>query len=71
MNRELIREVRRWHRFAQEDIEEAERQMQAVETVPRHPARRATDGRMKETGDEVNALSSMVREHLKTVEVWS
>ena len=38
MNRELIREVRRWHRFAQEDIEEAERQMQAGETVPRHPA---------------------------------
>ena len=33
MNRELIREVRRWHRFAQEDIEEAERQMKAEETA--------------------------------------
>lgn len=38
MNPELVGEVRRWHRFAREDIKEAERQMQAVETVPRHPA---------------------------------
>ena len=38
MNRELIREVRRWLRFAREDLEEAERQIQTPDTVARHPA---------------------------------
>lgn len=38
MNDALIREVRRWHRFAREGLREAERQIQNPRTVPRYPA---------------------------------
>jgi HEPN domain-containing protein len=38
MNDELLREVQRWRRFAREDLQEAERQIQRTSTVPRHPA---------------------------------
>lgn len=38
MNDELLREVQRWRRFALEDLQEAERQIQRTGTVPRHPA---------------------------------
>ena len=38
MNDALAREVRRWYRFAREDLQEAQRQIQNPQTVPRHPA---------------------------------
>jgi HEPN domain-containing protein len=38
MNDELLREVQRWRRFALEDLQEAERQIQRTGTVLRHPA---------------------------------
>ena len=38
MNDELRREVERWLRFAEEDLQEAERLTGQPETVPRHPA---------------------------------
>ncbi|WP_084696079.1 HEPN domain-containing protein [Salisaeta longa] len=38
MNDALLQEVRRWQRFAWEDLREAERQVQRAGTVPRHPA---------------------------------
>ena len=38
MNDELRREVERWLRFAEEDLQEAERLTEQPGTVPRHPA---------------------------------
>jgi len=38
MNDELLREVQRWRRFALEDLQEAERQIERTSTIPRHPA---------------------------------